>query len=349
MHRPQRTSRLFGAPLPWLLALLSLAGGCSEPDLVVYCALDQVHSEDLIREFARESGLDVRVEFDTEATKTVGLVGRIREESSRTRCDVFWNNEIANTVALASEGLLQPYDSPAASEIPETFRDPERRWTGFAARARVFIVNTDLMDPSEVDSMDDLLDPKWAGKVGMARPLTGTTLTHMTALFQMLGEEAARGYLTEVKAANDRGELDLTSGNATLMKKVRDGVLHWGWTDTDDYYVAKSDDYPVAVVYPDQGEGELGTMVIPNTVALLAGAPHPEAAKAFIDWALSKEVEAELAASRTMQIPVRADVPRPEHVPNFGPDGYRAMDVDFQGVGEELVERHTWLKETFVE
>lgn len=349
MHSPQRPPRLPSSLLPWLLFLAPLVGACSQPELVVYCALDQIHSEDLIRRFGRETGIDVRVEFDTEATKTVGLVGRIREESSRTRCDVFWNNEIANTVALAEEGLLQPYDSPAASEIPATFRDPEHRWTGFAARARVFIVNTDLMDPAEVDSMDDLLDPRWAGKVGMARPLTGTTLTHMTALFQLLGEEAARQYLLEVKAANGRGELDLTSGNATLMKKVRDGVLHWGWTDTDDYYVAASDDYPVAVVYPDQGEGELGTMVIPNTIALLAGAPHPEAAKVFIDWVLSKEVEAELAASRTMQIPVRADVPRPEHVPTFGPDGYRAMEVDFQGVGEELVERHTWLKETFVE
>jgi iron(III) transport system substrate-binding protein len=332
-----------------LFAALALAG-CSQPDVVVYCALDQVHSEDLIRRFEEESGLSVRVEFDTEATKTVGLVGRIREERGRPRCDVFWNNEIANTVALAEEGLLQPYESPSALDIPAEFRDPRHRWTGFAARARVFIVNTDLVDPSEVEGTRDLLDPKWAGKVGMARPLTGTTLTHMTALFHVMGEEAAREYLEEAKAANERGELDLTSGNATLMRKVREGALHWGWTDTDDYWVAKSDGYPVDVVYPDQaGDDPLGTMVIPNTVAIVAGAPNPEAARRFVDWVLRPETEAALAASRTMQIPVRPEVPRPAHVPRFGPDGLKAMEVDFQAVGEDLVQRQTWLQETFLD
>jgi iron(III) transport system substrate-binding protein len=339
-------------PLGLALALL-LAGACSGPDLVVYCALDQVHAEDLIRRFEEETGLTVRVEFDSEANKTIGLVNQIREEKNRTRCDVFWNNEVAHTVALADEGLLAPYDSPSAAGIPEPYRDPERRWTGFAARARVFIVNTELMDPSQVATGADLLDPRWRGTAGMARPLTGTTLTHMAALYDVLGAEPARAYVQAVEAANERGELDLTSGNATLMKKVRDGVLAFGWTDTDDYYVALEGGYPVAVVYPDQvgagGAEPLGTLVIPNSIALLAGAPHPEAARRFIDWVLAPAVEAELAASRTMQIPVRPDVPRPPHVPSFGPGGLKAMQVDFRALGAALPERQEELKELFVD
>ena len=188
----------------------------------------------------------------------------------------------------------------------------------------------------------------------MARPLTGTTLTHMTALYDVIGEAEAERYLTEVKAANERGELDLTSGNATLMKKVRDGVLAWGWTDTDDYYVALDGGYPVDVIYPDQptGDGDadaLGTMVIPNALCLMAGAPNPDAGRRFIDWVLRPEIEADLAESRTMQIPVRADVPRPAHVPNFGPGGRKAMQVDFVQAGKSLPERQQRLKELFVE
>lgn len=339
------------------LLLLSLVAGalpgCAKPDLVVYCALDQIHAEDLIRRFEAETGLNVRVEFDSEANKTIGLVGKLREEQGRTRCDVFWNNEIAHTVALSDEGLLAPYDSPSAATIPEAFRDPERRWTGFAARARVFIVNTQLADPAQVRTMADLLAPQWKGKVGMARPLTGTTLTHMVALYGVLGEARAEQYLTAVKAANQRGELDLTAGNAMVMRKVRDGELAWGWTDTDDYYVAKEGGYPVDVVYPDQvgvdGAPPLGTLVIPNTLALLAGAPHPEAGKRFIDWVLSPAVEAELAASRTMQIPVRPEVPRPAHVPRFGEGGLKAMQVDFRAVGADMPARQQHLKELFVE
>ena len=96
-----------------------LLGACgAEPDLVVYVAHDQVHSEPLIRRFERETGLSVRAEYDVEANKTIGLVNRIREERNRPRCDVFWNNEIAHTVSLAEDGLLAAYDSPSAAGIP---------------------------------------------------------------------------------------------------------------------------------------------------------------------------------------------------------------------------------------
>ncbi len=333
------------AALPVALALLASCG--AEPDLRIYCALDMVHSEPLIQRFAEETGLDVEVDFDVEATKTVGLVNRIREEQGRPRCDVFWNNEIAHTVALANEGLLRSYDSPTAADIPETFRDPDRRWTGFAARARVFIVNTELADPAEIRGMDDLFDPKWAGKVGMARPLTGTTLTHMAALFTTVGEARAEEYLRAMKSSNENGQLDLTSGNATLMRKVRDGFLAWGWTDTDDYYVAREAGAPVAVVYPDQ-DG-VGTLLIPNTICITRDAPHPEAAERFVDWVLRPEIEAELARSRTMQIPVRPDVPRPDHVPGAEGDELKYMEVDFLRVGAELVERQAAFQEMFLD
>ncbi|MCA8967677.1 MAG: hypothetical protein KDC48_22540, partial [Planctomycetes bacterium] len=102
------------------------SGAAGKHEVVLYCALDQVHAEPLIREFEERTGIDVRAEYDIEAHKTVGLVRRIREEQGRPRCDVFWNNEIAHTVSLANDGLLMPYDSPSAADIPEAFRDPER-------------------------------------------------------------------------------------------------------------------------------------------------------------------------------------------------------------------------------
>ena len=332
-------SRLFLLPL-------ALSAACAdEPDLVVYVAHDQTHSEPLVRRFEAESGLRVRAEYDVEASKTVGLVNRIRQESGRPRCDVFWNNEIAHTVALADEGMLAAYDSPSAAGIPETFRDPERRWTGFAARARVFIVNTDLIDPSELTSLRDLVDPRFAGKCGMARPLTGTTLTHMAALFELWGEKEALAFLTRIKAKNAAGELNLLSGNGHVMRQVREGAMAFGLTDTDDFNVARLEGKPVACVVPDQDDG--GTLLIPNTVAVLAAAPHPDAARRFVDWLLTPEVEEELARSRAAQIPVRTSVPRPEHV--LGGETLRFLDVDYRAVGRRLVERQELLKQMFVE
>lgn len=332
--------------LALVAALVSvLLLGCTRaPDLVLYCSLDQEFAEGLVRRFEEETGLTVRAEYDIEANKNVGLASRIREERARVRCDVFWSNEFAQMVALAGDGLLAPYDSPSAAAIPEGFRDPERRWTGFAARARVFIVNTELADPAEIRSMWDLVDPRWKGKVAMARPLAGTTPTHMAALYVALGEGEARRYVETVARLADEGSLALATGNAHVMRLVREGECAFGWTDTDDFNVAREGGYPVAAVYPD-ADG-IGTLLVPNTIAVIAGGPNPEAARRFVDWALRTDVEAELAASRSAQIPVRADVPRPAHVVDAR--GFKAMEVDLATVGASIEARIAEFQELFL-
>ncbi|MDP6538319.1 MAG: extracellular solute-binding protein [Planctomycetota bacterium] len=333
-----------GRTLAAVLGLAALATACAPtPDVVLYCALDEVHAAPIVRAFEESTGLVVGAEYDIEAHKTVGLVRRIREEHARPRCDVFWNNEIAHTVSLADEGLLASYDSPSAADIPEEFRDPQRRWTGFAARARVLIVNTDITDPAEISGMWDLVDPRWSGRCGMARPLTGTTLTHATALFSVLGEERALEYLTRAK----QGGVHLTSGNATLMRLVSEGEFAWGWTDTDDFNVALDRGAPVAAVFPDAGPDGLGTLLIPNTVCVLAAAPHPDAARRLVDHILSAEVEATLARSRSAQIPLHGSLSDLDHPLPL--ERMKVMAVDYARVGAEIVERHAQLKEMFLD
>ena len=329
-----------------LVAALVLLAGCGRPpDLVVYCALDQEFAEPLIRRFATETGLEVRAEFDVEASKTVGLVRRIQEEDARTRCDVFWNNEVAHTVRLAEQGLLASYRSPSAEDIPARFRDPGDRWTGFAARARILIVNTELAKAEEIHGMWDLVDPKWSGKACIARPLTGTTLTHMTALYSVLGESEAKRYLDEIDDRAKSGAVSLTNGNAMVARLVRDGKMAFGWTDTDDFNVALEAGKPVAAVYPDQDS--VGTLLIPNSVAILAKAPHAANARRFVDWVLRPEIEAELANSRSVQIPVRENVPRPNHVK--GPGQIKVMEADYAKIGAEIERRAAQFQRDFVE
>ncbi len=330
----------------WLLCGILLFAGCAKsPDLTVYCSLDQTYGEPLIRRFEKESGLRVRAEFDIEATKNVGLANRIREEAARPRCDVFWSNEFAQVVSMGEDGLLAAYMSPSAAEIPAEFRDPDGRWTGFAARARIFIVNTKLADPAQIKSMWDLLDPRWKGKVAMARPLAGTTNTHMAALFEVLGEQEAQRYVDTAAQLARSGDLNLASGNAQVMRLVREGEVAFGWTDTDDFNVALEAGAPVVAVYPD-AEG-LGTLLIPNTVCILKSAPHEVAAKKFIDWVLRPEIEAELAASRSAQVPVRAGVARPGNVK--GAADFKVMKVDLHRVGKSIQQRSAELQKLFLQ
>ena len=97
----------------FLLAALILIPACrrSEPQnvVVLYCSVDQTAAEPVIAEFEKVSGVKVLVRFDSEATKTVGLAQKIRAEASKPLADVFWSNEIFNTILLKNEGLLEPY------------------------------------------------------------------------------------------------------------------------------------------------------------------------------------------------------------------------------------------------
>ena len=88
-----------------------------QPEVIVYTALDREFSEPIFEEFTKKTGIAVRAKYDAESTKTVGLTEAILSERARPRCDLFWNNEVINTIRLERAGLLRPYKSPAAALI----------------------------------------------------------------------------------------------------------------------------------------------------------------------------------------------------------------------------------------
>ncbi|GAG15102.1 unnamed protein product, partial [marine sediment metagenome] len=185
------------------LLLVAITVGCMPPEpqeVVVYTALDQEFSQPIFERFTRETGIAVLPKFDTESTKTVALANAIIAERKRTRCDLFWNNEILNSLRLEREGLLAVYRSPLAENFPAMYRSADGRWHGFAARARVLLVNTDLVPESDrPTSIHDLADPRWKDRVGLAKPLFGTTATHAACLFAYWGDERAREFFLAVK------------------------------------------------------------------------------------------------------------------------------------------------------
>jgi iron(III) transport system substrate-binding protein len=320
-----------------------LAAACSGgEDVVVYCAADQIFAEPILRDFERVSRLRVRAVFDVEASKSIGLATTLLAERERPSCDVFWNNEVANTIRLAGRGILEAYESPSATGIPAAFRDAGGLWTGFAARARVLLVNTDLVPESErPKGLADLVDPKWKGNAVMARPLAGTTLTHVAALFAAWGEERARRFLDDLRANDVR----FVGGNAQAMALVASGEAAFGLTDTDDATVALERGDPVAIVFPD-ADGE-GTLLLPNAVAVIRGAPHPEAARSLVDYLLSPGVEAKLSASESAQIPLHPGVPVGPR--RFSLGSIRASEVDYGAVARAVDAHVDELRRRFLE
>ncbi len=288
-----------------LVVGLFLAGCPSHSrEVVVYTAHDPVFSREILLEFERRTGIRVKAVFDTEATKSTGLAERLRRERRRPRCDVFWNNEPLRTVRLAREGLFTPYRSPSAEEIPAQFRDPQGLWTGFAARARALAFDPNRVDPEDAPrTHEELLEPRWRGKLVMANPRFGTTGSHLAFLFAAWGEARARRFLEGLK----ENGVQMVASNSTSRDRVLSGEALLGLTDTDDIEVVRRLGIPIAESLFE----EEGTIVLPNCVALVKNAPHPGEARALIDYLLSPEVEERLAASSSRQIPLRAAVPVP--------------------------------------
>lgn len=324
-----------------LLGLSFLAAcGCGSKtsadrnEVVLYTSLNEPTARSVLSRFEQKTGIRVIVQADTERDKTVGLVRTLIEEKDRPRADVFWNSEAANTERLKQAGVLEKIEplSEAAAAIPPQYRDPDGYWYGFAARARILIVNTDLVpEGEEPTSMWDLVDPKWRGKGGIVRPVTGTTLTHVIALYELLGQEETDRFLDGVL----ENECHLPPGNGRLASLVGEGQIHFGFTDTSDYRLVKNEGRPVKAVYPDQ-EG-IGTLVIPNTVARVRGGPNPENARELMAFLLSEEAEAILAHHERGHIPLKPGVDRPEEV--RVPDEMRTMEVDFVRVGGMIEQR----------
>jgi len=309
------------------LVAVSLVGcrGDDAPKVVVYTALDRGFSEPIFQAFTTETGIAVDAVYDTESTKSVGLATRIRAETARPRCDVFWNNEILNTIGLKSAGLLEAYSPRDAASFPAGYRDPAGFWHGFAARARVLIVNTELVpDGPFPSSIDDLADSRYAGKTGIAKPLFGTTASHAACLVLHRGEDGATAFFDRLKA----NEVQIHGGNKGCARAVADGRCAFALTDTDDAIIELEAGKPVRIVYPDAAANGAGTLFLPNTLALVAGAPHPEEARKLADWLLTKEVEEMLAACASAQIPLHPQAKPSDRVK--GPGSVKAMKVDFE-------------------
>jgi iron(III) transport system substrate-binding protein len=310
--------------------------------VVVYTSVDQPFSEPILNDFERKTGIQVQAMYDVEAAKTTGLVNRLVAEKDAPQADVFWNSEIIQTIRLQEEGVLASYRSPEADAIADTYRDPHDEWTGVAARARVLIINTDMVaNPSQVNSIFDLLDPAWEGSsTGIAYPLFGTTATHAAALYSYLGVDEAREYFQGLV----QREVRVVDGNSVVRDMVVNGTLAFGLTDTDDACTAWEAGAPVAVRLPDQ-EG-MGTLLIPGTVAIIDGAPHPEQAKALIDYLLSVEVASQLVASGFSHIPLHPDLE--VDLSCVGAETIHDMAVDFRSVYQHLDSVNNELREIFL-
>jgi iron(III) transport system substrate-binding protein len=247
------------------------------PQVIAYCAQDQVYAEPIFRAFQKETGIRVRAVYDSEAVKTVGLANRLLAERSHPQCDVFWGNEEMRTRQLAAQDVFRATNG----------------WAAFGYRSRRVVINTNHLSlASAPHSLLELTNAAWRGRVALAYPQFGTTATHFHALRQYWGEQTWEAWCRAL-AAN---KPFLVDGNSVVVKTVGSGGAWIGLTDSDDIAEGQENGLPL-VPLPMTAE----TLLIPNTVAVIRVAPHPEAAERLFEYLQRPEVAQQLVDAHALE------------------------------------------------
>lgn len=304
--------------------------------VIVYVSEDQVFSEPILKDFETETGIKVKAIYDTEEAKSTGVMNRLIAEKNNPQADVYWANEPIRAEILKQKGISATYVSSNAKEIPSVFKDPDGYWTGFSARARVFIVNNSVTDKPK--TILAYVNSKWKQKSVIANPLFGTTTAEIAALFTIWGDEKAKEFLAAMKS----NRVAISTSNGESADFVAAGEYDFSLVDSDDAVNRIRQGKPVTMVYPDQMKNGIGSFIVPNAAVLIKGAPHPNEARRLIDYLLSKETERKLAFADCAQIPLHSDVQMP---PELKPiSQIKVLQVNYAEVARKMVEIQPYLQ-----
>ncbi len=313
-----RPSRAAGFPSrgAWsVLALLVLpwtACGPRTESVVVFTAQDRVFAEPVFAAFTEETGIRVLPVHDNEATKTTGLANRLRAEAARPQGDLWWSNEEMRTRQLAREGVLEP------------------GWTSFGERRRVLVVHEEHRDRVPMNpGLSLFTNAEFRGRIAIAYPVFGTTVAHFLVLRQRWGREAWEAWC---RALADNRPLILDS-NSAVVRLVAQGEVWIGLTDSDDVAFGRREGLSVTDVSLPPEED----LAIPNTLALVRGAPHPDPARRLMSF---------IAGSSAIERLVSTGALTGSTTPSEDPA--RPDDATWDRVLDDLDPAIRWLEGVFV-
>jgi iron(III) transport system substrate-binding protein len=302
-------------------------GGDLSGDLVVYTSRSEALIKPAIEAFEQANpGVEVVLLTGRDGE----LSAKMLEERANPQADVFINTDSLSIAGLGAQGLFAPNDSSAVAQVPAEYRADDGSWVGLTLRARVIMYNTNLVTAEEAPkSVFELTDPKWKGQVGAADSTNGSIQGHIAAMVHLQGEEKTSEF---VKGLVDN-DTQFFGGHTDVRKAVGAGELKLGFVNHYYYQLSKAEGAPVGVVYPDQGEGQMGVVVNSTNAGILKGAKHPEAAQKFVDYLLTPDGQ-KVFADTNYEYPIVPGVALAEGVQPL--DGVRLADVTFKEIYDLL-------------
>ncbi len=285
----------------WLLLLTWSPGiiGCGsqvEPEVVIWATVDQEIAAPVLAAFHRAEEKQIRPLASFVTGRTDDTIETLCDEQP----DLVWTDDPFLMIDLQQQNMLASHAWKIDPGFPAELRASDQTWCGFAAMARVLIVNTELLtDASEFpQSIDDLVDERWAKRCAMAKPTTGNAAIHAAIIANMLGDAAVPWF--QRAAAN----CVVLASDAAVAKAVAEGRVDWGLTDSTVAIARRDAGQPIAIIFPDQATSEPGTVRIPQVVAVLAGARNRVSASRLADYLVLPTTEDRFAMGDPALIPL---------------------------------------------
>lgn len=276
--------------------------------------------------FTAETGIAVNVAFVDK-----GMVERLVAEGDRSPADLVLTVDVARLLQVVQAGVTQPVISPVlAANIPADYRDPGNQWFGLTTRARVIYASKDRVKDGEVTSYEDLVAPKWLGRICTRSftsdynvALTGAVLAHHDAAYTKGWLEGIKANLARKPEGADRdqvkaiaaGQCDIALGNTYYLGQMLADPAESAAANT------------VRIVFPVFAGG--GTHMNISGVALTKAAPNHDAAVQLMEW-LSSDTAQKIYAETNFEFPVKPGVARSALVQGWGefsPDSISLADV----------------------
>ncbi len=324
------------------LSLLGCRGSDSadqpgkETRVVVYSP----HGKEMLSDFAARfeaARPGVRVEWLDMGSQDV--LDRIRSERGNPQADLWWGAPSPLFMTAAEEGLLEPYRPTWAEHIDPAHRDSLDRWYGTFLTPEVIAFNSQVLTRQTApQDWDDLLDPRWKGKIVIRYPLASGT---MRAIFSAMIWRFYRQTGSPQPGYDWLRKLDANTrsypANPTLMYLAvsRGEALVTLWNMPDIELQRQVYGYPFDYVVPKSG-----TPVLVEGLAVVAGCKHPELARDFYEFITTQESFL-IQAEKYFRIPTRKDIPK-EKLPKWiASTNIKEMEIDWRVFSQKSPE---WMK-----
>lgn len=263
------------------------------------------HQAEIINPIVKEFQDRTKIEVELVTGGTGELLNRVKAESGNPLGDVFWGGGAESLAAFIDN--FEAYKVSNDAEIADIYKSGDGSWTGFSALPMVIMYNKDMVEEDEVPkSWNDLLDPKWKGKIAYADPAkSGSSYTQLVTMLFANKDDGADGwnYVKDFVANLDGKVL---GGSSMVFKGVADGEFPIGVTLEEAAYRYISGGANVDVAYPEEG-----TSAVPDGMALIKGAKNEENAQQFLDFLASKDVQ-EIIVKEFNRRSILDDVAAPE-------------------------------------